>query len=69
MKKFQKGDTVICNDYGIGYIIEVSKDTVNKYPLSVEFQSDNSVVTYTIDGRSVIDGEITLHHNNHDWQP
>lgn len=69
MKSFKKGDTVRCNDYGIGYVNNVSKDTKNKYPISVEFQSDNSVVNYTIDGRSVIDSDITLQHDNHDWMP
>jgi hypothetical protein len=69
MKSFKKGDAVICDDYGIGYVIEVSKDIKDKYPISVEFQSDNSVVDYTIDGRSVINSDITLHHDDHDWMP
>ena len=69
MKQFKKGDFVKCDDYGIGYVIGVSKDTKDEYPISVEFQSDNSVVDYTIDGRSVIGSDITLHHDNHDWRP
>ena len=66
MKEFKKGDTVICSDYGIGYIVKVSKNS--KYPTGVEFQSDNSIVYYTLDGRSVIDGDITLQHDNHVFQ-
>ena len=69
MKQFKKGDFVICSDYGIGYVIGVSKDSSKKYPVAVEFRSDNSVVYYTLDGRSVVDTDITLQHNNHDWMP
>jgi hypothetical protein len=66
MSNFKKGDAVICDDYGVGYVVEVTK---GKYPVSVEFRSDNSIVDYTLDGRSVIDCDITLNHSNHKWEP
>jgi len=64
---FKKGDSVICSDYGIGYVIAVDK--TGAYPIHVEFQSDNSEVTYTSDGRSVEGGDITLTKENHNWKP
>lgn len=63
---FKKGDSVICSDYGIGYVINIHK---GDYPVEVEFCSDNSVVTYTNDGRSVKDCEITLQKSSHNWKP
>ncbi len=65
MVKFKKGDSVICDDYGIGCVVEVSK---GHYPIHVEFQSDNSIVAYTSDGSSVKNTPVTLHHSDHDWK-
>jgi hypothetical protein len=65
MEAFKKGDPVECDDYGIGYVVRIAK---HKYPICVEFQSDNSVVYYTLDGRSVKNTPITLHHSNHGWR-
>lgn len=69
LKQFKKGDSVICDDYGIGYVIDVSKNPDDLYPVAVELQSDNSIISYTLDGRSVVDTDITLHHDNHNWIP
>ena len=63
---FKKDDSVICSDYGIGYIISIQS---GKYPIEVEFQSDNSVVTYTIEGSPVEGGEQTLKKKDHNWRP
>jgi len=60
-KTFKKGDTVRCDVYGDGHIVKITKDKTD-YPIKVEFQSDNSIVSYTIDGRSIKDSNITLHH-------
>jgi len=65
---FKKGDPVICSDYGIGYVIGV-KTSICDYPVKVEFMSDNSIVFYTADGRSVKDSDITLKIDTHDWRP
>lgn len=69
MKIFKKGDPVICEDYGIGIVTKVSNNPKNEYPVEVEFQSDNSKVLYTSDGRSIIGANITLQHSNHNWRP
>jgi hypothetical protein len=69
MKQFKKGNAVICDDYGVGFVTKVSNNPKNKYPVEVEFQSDNSMVTYTSNGKSVIGADITLKHNDHDWRP
>ena len=68
MEKFKNDDAVICDDYGTGRVIDVSNDKNKKYPLKVEMESDNSVVFYTMDGRSVIGADITLHHSDHCWR-
>jgi hypothetical protein len=68
MKKlFKRGDAVTCDDYGIGYIIRINTNSC--YPIKVEFQSDNRLVAYTEDGRSDINGDITLRKSNHTWEP
>lgn len=69
MKPFKKGNAVICDDYGVGFVIKVSDNPKNKYPVEVEFQSDNSRVTYTSDGKSAIGADITLKHSDHNWRP
>ena len=69
MKPFKKGHAVICDDYGVGFVTKVSDDPNNKYPVEVEFQSDNSRVTYTSDGKSAIYfSNITLKHYYNNWR-
>jgi len=63
----KRGDEVICSDYGIGYVVTMNSG-IRKYPITVEFQSDNSRVNYTFDGRSVEDTDITLTKANHGWK-
>lgn len=65
MVKFKKGDSVIDDDYGIGYVVSIFR---GDYPVQVEFQSDNSKVSYTGDGRAFKNTPITLYHSDHNWK-
>ena len=64
---FKKGDAVICDDYGVGYVVNIDIDDL--FTVEVEFQSYNSIVGYTADGRPNKDAEITLKKSDHTWIP
>lgn len=56
---FKKGDLVEDTYYGKGVIRSI-KSGIKAYPIKVEFESDGSMVFYTIDGKDDISDEITL---------
>lgn len=49
--KFKLHDYVHDLDYGTGQIVEINLKNKN-YPIDVEFDSDQSIVSYFIDGAS-----------------
>ncbi len=58
--KFKKEDNVTCSNYGNGYVVRISNNKI--FPLQVNFedQDEDDYVEYTLDGRSLVNGEITL---------
>ena len=57
---FKVGDKVKCVLYGKGRVRNIS--ACIKYPLDVEFDSSDTVTSYTMDGRVFLDANPTLKH-------